>query len=101
MMLSRRARRARFATALAFLACGFACANMLADDLNPGGSSNLLWAVASLIFTIQGGLMLRADWLDHARRLEALAAMEPVDDPAAARVSLTKNDAKTTKGDLR
>lgn len=94
MMLSRAARRARFATALAFLACGFACANMLADDLNPGGSSNLLWALASLIFTIQGGLMLRADWLENSLRAEALAALEPVDDPAAARVSLTKNDAK-------
>ena len=94
MMLSRAARRARFSIALVFFACAFVCANMLADDLNPGGSTNLLWALASIACTVQGALMLRADWLESSRRTKALAALEPVDDPAAARVSLTKNDAK-------
>ena len=42
--------------------------------------------------------MLRVDWLESSRRAEALAALEPVDDPAAACVSLTKNDAE---GDLK
>lgn len=94
MMLSRRARRARFVIALLLFACAFICANQLADDQNAAGSHNLMWAAASLMGTVQGALMLRADWLESARRAEALAALEPVDDPAAARVSLTKNDAK-------
>lgn len=94
MMLSRRARRARFIAALLLFAGAFICANQLADDQNAAGSHNLLWSAASLIGTVQGALMLRADWLESSRRAEALAMLEPVDDPAAARVSLTKNDAK-------
>lgn len=94
MMLSRAARRARFVIALLLFAGAFICANQLADDQNAAGSHNLMWAVASLMGTVQGALMLRVDWLESSRRAEALAALEPVDDPAAARVSLTKNDAK-------
>lgn len=94
MMLSRAARRARFVIALLLFACAFIFANQLADDQNTAGSHNLIWAVASFMSTVQGALMLRADWLESSRRAEALAALEPVDDPVAARVSLTKNDAK-------
>lgn len=94
MMLSHFARRARFVIALLLFAGAFICANQLADDQNAAGSHNLMWAVASLMGTVQGALMLRADWLESSRRAEALADLEPVDDPAAARVSLTKNDAK-------
>lgn len=94
MLLSHCARRARFIVALLLFACAFICANQLADDQNAAGSHNLMWAIASLMGTVQGALMLRADWLESSRRAEALAALEPVDDPAAARVSLTKNDAK-------
>lgn len=94
MMLSYFARRARFVIALLLFACAFICANQLADDQNAAGSHNLIWAAASLMGTVQGALMLRADWLENSLRAEALAALEPVDDPTAARVSLTKNDAK-------
>lgn len=94
MMLSRAARRARFVIALLLFACAFIFANQLADDQNAAGSHNIIWAVASFMSTVQGALMLRADWLENSLRAEALAALEPVDDPAAARVSLTKNDAK-------
>lgn len=94
MVLSRAARRARFVIALLLFAGAFICANQLADDQNAAGSHNIIWAVASLIGTVQGALMLRADWLESSRRAEALAMLEPVGDPAAARVSLTKNDAK-------
>ena len=97
MMLSRAARRARFVIALLLFACAFICANQLADDQNAAGSHNLMWAAASLMGTVQGTLMLRADWLENSLRAEAPAALEPVDDPAAARVSLTKNDAKGLK----
>lgn len=95
MMLSHAARRARFVIALLLFACAFIFANQLADDQNAAGSHNIIWAVASFMCTIQGALMLRVDWLENSLRAEALAALEPVDDPAAAaRVSLTKNDAK-------
>lgn len=94
MMLSRAARRARFIIALLLFVCAFIFANQLADDQNATGSHNIIWAVASFMSTVQGALMLRADWLESSRRAEALAMLEPVDDPAAARVSLTKNDAK-------
>ena len=98
MMLSHAARRARFVIALLLFACAFICANQLADDQNAAGAHNLMWAAASLMGTVQGALMLRADWLEkNSLRAEALAMLEPVDDPAAARVSLTKNDAKGLK----
>ena len=95
MLLSHFARRARFVIALLLFVCAFIFANQLADDQNAAGSHNIIWAVASFMSTVQGALMLRADWLENSLRAEALAALEPVDDPAAAaRVSLTKNDAK-------
>ena len=67
MMLSHAARRARFIVALLLFACAFICANQLADDQNAAGSHNLMWAVASLMGTVQGALMLRADWLEKTR----------------------------------
>lgn len=97
MMLSRAARRARFVTALLLFVCAFICANQLADDQNAAGSHNLMWAVASLMGTVQGALMLRADWLEARSARKRSRPLEPVDDPAAARVSLTKNDAKGLK----
>lgn len=64
MMLSHFARRARFVIALLLFACAFIFANQLADDQNAAGSHNIIWAVASFMSTVQGALMLRADWLE-------------------------------------
>ena len=97
MLLSHFARRARFVIALLLFVCAFICANQLADDQNAAGSHNLMWAAASLMGTVQGALMLRADWLEKLAPCGSARGLEPVDDPAAARVSLTKNDAKGLK----
>lgn len=84
MMLSRAARRARFIIALLLFACAFICANQLADDQNAAGSHNLMWAAASLIGTIQGALMLRADWLESSRRAVGKADRRRLGDPGVA-----------------